>query len=1393
MRAAIKTRQSFSGRKMTDHELDVLQGIHEGVAALLDLVSTSSSALLGAYRRRTLVQSSLGAGGHEEGGRNVGVAQEIIKGSIGLRGWGGECLAGLAEERSVSDGRLLRLLRGVRKSVAHLIDRASFILDRSPSSEAYLITIGTPLEATRAREALNSRIGLQWQDVWARLRAKGMAHDEGGVLLTCSLQQMTDALRDPCTSVVTRKVAGLTSSFEGDLSSFAIDVLGCLAAIPVTAVAKDLQLKLQSVLRLGLALENTLAAGRLERELGTLLEAAPVRRSVMSDHVQVLSEGALPKEEAQRHLGYLLEGQLEERRSWRQYLRIELASGKSANVTASEWQVASQVRAGVCSWLKGLCKRSEKAARVSQPLLQVVRVDGDEDDAGSIWCTVAVSLDPKCAIASLMSDEDYSQAMCDLRSVVDGMVEEFSRSGAGFGSLNVRSLARTEGSLFLRFLSIIPGIEGGVVGVGQSSSGRANVWMDGARGDGSSLPLMPMSQGVNEQEMYAIFTSHVRQTLAAQHPEMEAHVVDAEVEARWRAHSYSIFEAEHLPRTPLFIPASVICIQFRLPGFGRIPSSQPSASGCQDTSAAEGWEEGVTVEIPAGDYRLRQLADAFNSLFRLECEMHGDRVGGPMVVTDGGGSQPGSHDSTVRILVELLGGTVLGTSVKVIGARQFRLHGSGQVMRALGLRPGPDGRISSLQTEPGGRWEVSAGTDVEGPWRMVEARARVAQQWIARHQLPEIIAATGLPPRCIRLLPPRDCEHDTHGTYVRTSVEILSSREVPLSIIRKSCDVLLRSFHSRCGVATGDALSRVLCFSACEGMVPPTSGRMWQDTGAFFVASAADVQGEALQLQRMVLPAIRQSLARQRIDFRWAGLPSPFCPDHRNPEGLGLARSLQYMEMQRLPGGKAYGNRGPRFFVAMLAELIDQIDPSHRTQISELRDVSRYWEMGSVGVQVGMGLLQSSNTDEAFVMLRDPNFMLSSGFKSLSLQAPTVKRCFSERSESAVQASKDLKRRIFSAVDVERTLRYSASFREHAVDVQETLNALAILRSRLLMCAELRAGRQPQDSQVNADSNLRQDAFELCERELRGRLRGVRNFLIEHLKLTNDQRVRSTVEDEVLRVLCQPPASNRSQGTGSAGEAAVAGVSESTAPSLFAARGVRLELQESMALVFSAVVSTATNYCEAAPNEQPLHRHIVCRERQEALLHRYVSRCADLSGRNVTLDRVSAEGEVQASCRNEVLCAMDDFVLGDASKKPPVLLVEGPRHHGKTATLAQWLARRHDSLVESGSDALGSNRDSRVAGQQAARTRQIVVFAFANAMSIEEVLVYLAIEVELQWHGIDAAVLPEALDGRYDALLSARTSQASVAACAQALRQALLQVSGPWRGHVMRVRELCCC
>ena len=139
----------------------------------------------------------------------------------------------------------------------------------------------------------------------------------------------------------------------------------------MTAVAKDLQLKLQSVLRLGLALEDTLTASRIEKELGTLLAAASLRRSVLADHVQVLSEGLLPREEAQRHLGYLLEGQLEVHRTWREYLRVEVMAGGNASGGSGEWEFSSEVRSRVCGWLKALCKRSERAARESPPLLQV--------------------------------------------------------------------------------------------------------------------------------------------------------------------------------------------------------------------------------------------------------------------------------------------------------------------------------------------------------------------------------------------------------------------------------------------------------------------------------------------------------------------------------------------------------------------------------------------------------------------------------------------------------------------------------------------------------------------------------------------------------------------------------------------------------------------------------------------------------------------------------------------------------------------------------------------------------------------------------------------------------------------------------------------------------------
>jgi hypothetical protein len=163
-------------------------------------------------------------------------------------------------------------------------------------------------------------------------------------------------------------------------------VLGCLASLPVAAVAKDLQLKLQCVLRLGLAQEETLRAARLERELGTLLAASPLRRSVLADHLQVLiafflfrrcaeasglshrgttgeffgggnfflcsfflqvlTQSVLAKEEARRHLGYLIEGQMEERRAWKVYLRVDVPAEEFGGVTEGagvegEWDFVS--------------------------------------------------------------------------------------------------------------------------------------------------------------------------------------------------------------------------------------------------------------------------------------------------------------------------------------------------------------------------------------------------------------------------------------------------------------------------------------------------------------------------------------------------------------------------------------------------------------------------------------------------------------------------------------------------------------------------------------------------------------------------------------------------------------------------------------------------------------------------------------------------------------------------------------------------------------------------------------------------------------------------------------------------------------------------------------------
>jgi hypothetical protein len=96
------------------------------------------------------------------------------------------------------------------------------------------------------------------------------------------------------------------------------------------------------------------------------------------------------------------------------------------------------------------------------------------------------------------------------------------------------------------------------------------------------------------------------------------------------------------------------------------------------------------------------------------------------------------------------------------------------------------------------------------------------------------------------------------------------ARDARLAALRHAGDVLLRSC-SNCqtggrrlaATASGGVLARVLTLAAHEGHVPPARARVWQPAGAYVQASAADVRPEALQLQRMLLPALRLSLARQ--------------------------------------------------------------------------------------------------------------------------------------------------------------------------------------------------------------------------------------------------------------------------------------------------------------------------------------------------------------------------------------------------------------------------------------------------------------------------------------------------------------------------------------------------
>jgi hypothetical protein len=49
-------------------------------------------------------------------------------------------------------------------------------------TEPVYIYMAAGAEVKRARKALNLRLGPAWQAVWTRLIAKGLVHEEGGVL-----------------------------------------------------------------------------------------------------------------------------------------------------------------------------------------------------------------------------------------------------------------------------------------------------------------------------------------------------------------------------------------------------------------------------------------------------------------------------------------------------------------------------------------------------------------------------------------------------------------------------------------------------------------------------------------------------------------------------------------------------------------------------------------------------------------------------------------------------------------------------------------------------------------------------------------------------------------------------------------------------------------------------------------------------------------------------------------------------------------------------------------------------------------------------------------------------------------------------------------------------------
>jgi hypothetical protein len=120
---------------------------------------------------------------------------------------------------------------------------------------------------------------------------------------------------------------------------------------------------------------------------------------------------------------------------------------------------------------------------------------------------------------------------------------------------------RYEGSIFLEFVCVVAGAEGGVARVGELPSETSRTFASAERAGAGGLvrwgadlravtsqPL-DVAEGVKEEEMFVIFSAHARETLAAEHPEWGPQAVESEVHSPYALLLYCLFKRMYCTRS----------------------------------------------------------------------------------------------------------------------------------------------------------------------------------------------------------------------------------------------------------------------------------------------------------------------------------------------------------------------------------------------------------------------------------------------------------------------------------------------------------------------------------------------------------------------------------------------------------------------------------------------------------------------------------------------------------------------------------------------------------------------------------------------------------------------------------------------------------------------------